>query len=72
MSGEFYPKGPIGKLFHTETMRYSDQAVQYLKRQKGKVICLNDSEKEEDFEEHKNILLAEFEKLLPEKSAFEL
>lgn len=72
MSGEFYPKGPIGKLFHTETMRYSDQAVQYLKRQKGKVICLNDSEKEDDFEEHKNILLAEFEKLLPEKSAFEL
>lgn len=72
LSGNFYPKRPIGKLFHTETMRYNDAAVQYLRKQKGKVICLNDTENEADFELHKAILIGEFEKLLPEKSSFEL
>ena len=71
-SGEFYPKKPIGKLFHTASMSHSDEAIEYLRKQKGKVICLNDSEDEVDFEKHKNMILQEFEKLLPEKSSFEL
>lgn len=71
-SGEFYPKKPIGKQFNTADIKYSNEAVEYLRRQKGKIICLNDSEDETDFELHKQKILAEFEKLLPEKSAFEL
>lgn len=71
-SGEFYPKKPIGKMFHTSSMSHSDEAIEYLRKQKGKVICLNDSEGEADFELHKNMILQEFEKLLPEKSSFEL
>ena len=63
---------PIGKLFHTATMAYSDEAIEYLRKQKGKVICLNDSEDEVDFEAHKKLILDAFEKLLPEKSSFEL
>ena len=71
-SGEFYPEKSIGKLFHTATMSYSNEAMEYFSKQKGKVICLNDSEDETDFELHKKMILDVFEKLLPEKSSFEL
>ena len=71
-SGNFHPKKPIGKAFHTATMDYSDEAINYLKKQKGKVICLNDSENETNFEEHKKLIVEAFEKLFPEKSSFEL
>jgi len=72
LSGMFYPKQPIGRFFQTETMERNDSAMDYLCRQKGKVICLNDSEDERDFELHKKMIVEAFEKLLPEKSAFEL
>ena len=71
LSGEFWPLKPIGKCFHTATMRHNDEAIHYLRKQKGKVICLNDTEDETSFEEHKSMILAEFKKILPEKSAFE-
>ena len=71
-SGEFHPKKPIGKSFHTASLSYSDEAINYLKKQKGKVICLNDSENETDFEAHKKLIIDQFEKLFPEKSSFEL
>lgn len=71
-SGEFYPNKPIGKLFHTASISYSNAAIEYLRKQKGKVICLNDSEDETDFELHKQMIFEEFEKLLPDKSSFEL
>ena len=71
LAGEFYPKRIIGKLFHTATMSYNDDAVTYFKKQKGKVICLNDTEDEMDFELHKQILIGLFEELLPNKSSFE-
>lgn len=71
-SGAFYPHETKGKLFHTESMKYSDSAIEYLVRQKGKVICLNDTENEVDFEAHKKRILDAFDKLLEEKSGFEL
>lgn len=71
-SGQFTPQKPIGRLFHTAAMAHSDEAMTYLRQQKGKVICLNDSEDEPDFELHKQMVLDAFEKLLPAKSSFEL
>lgn len=71
-SGKFHPKKPIGKNFHTATMSHSPDALEYLRKRKGKVICLNDSEDEQDFELHKKQILEVFEKILPDKSAFEL
>lgn len=70
-SGDFYAKKPIGRMFHTASLRYSDEAVEYLKKQKGKAICLNDGEKETDFEQHKQMIIEAFEKILPKKSSFE-
>lgn len=71
-SGNFYPKRPIGKNFHTVSMKYSDEAINYLRKQKGKVICLNDTEDELDFEQHKQMICEAFKRLFPEKSTFEL
>lgn len=71
-SGQFNPIKPIGKAFHTASMKYDNEAMNYLSKQKGKVICLNDSEDEVDFELHKKMILDKFEKLFPNKSAFEL
>lgn len=71
-SGEFCPKRPMGKLFHTASMSHSDEAMNYLRKQAGKTICLNDSEDEVDFDTHKRMIVEEFEKLFPNKSAFEL
>lgn len=71
-SGDFVPKKSIGKLFHTASMSYSNEAIEYLRKQKGKVVCLNDSEDEAEFEKHKELLIKEFEVLFPNKSSFEL
>ena len=72
LSGTFYPKKPCGKLFHTAMLEHSNEAIQYLKKQKGKVICLNDSENEKNFLLHKQMIVEAFEELLPEKSSFEI
>ncbi len=71
-SGNFHPRKPIGKNFHTATMAYDHKAIEYLRGQKGKTICLNDTEDEQDFVQHKKLIIDAFEKLLPEKSSFEL
>lgn len=72
LSGEFFPKKPSGCLFHTATMAYNNAAIDYLRKQKGKVVCLNDSEDEMDYNLHKKVILEAFEELLPQKSSFEL
>lgn len=72
LSGEFYPQRPIGKMFTTAEMSHSNEAINYLVKQKGKVICLNDTEGELNFDEHRRMILDAFERLLPEKSSFEL
>ncbi len=71
-SGEFYPKKPIGKSFHTASLSHSNEAIEYLRKQKGKIVCLNDSEDETEFEAHKRMIVEAFEKLFPEASSFEL
>lgn len=71
-SGEFYPHNAKGQLFFTSSLSQNNDAIDYMLRQKGKVICLNDSEDEENFEDHKQKILSAFEQLLPDKSAFEI
>ena len=72
MSGEFVPQKPIGRMFFTAEMTKNRQAIDYIRNQKGKVICLNDSEDETEFEEHKQQIIEAFEAILHEKSLFEL
>lgn len=72
LSGEFYPKKPIGKLFQTSELNHSKELLTYLQKQKGKVICLNDTETEDNFELHQEQIISAFKDLFPEKSSFEL
>lgn len=72
LSNDFHFKKPIGKYFLTADLSNGNGAIEYIKKQKGKTICLNDNEVETDFELHKRMILNEFEKLFPEKSSFEL
>lgn len=72
LSGEYTPRKPIGKGFSTSELEHSKEPVEYIRKQKGKVVCLNDNEREVNFEKHKQMIIDAFEELLPEKSAFEL
>lgn len=72
LSGDFYAKKPIGKAFSSTEMEGKKGAAEYIIRQKGKVVCVNDNETEAEFEIHKQMLIEAFETILPEKSSFEL
>ena len=71
LTGNFHPARPIGKAFSTSELDRNSDALMYMRCQKGKVICLNDNENEKNYEEHKKMVIEEFERLLPHKSAFE-
>lgn len=72
LTGNFFPRKPLGRAFATASMGRSNAAMNYLCRQKGKVICLNDGENETDFQKHKQMIVSAFDALLPDKSSFEL
>lgn len=72
LSGHFHSKRVIGRAFSTAELSCSNAPIEYLRKQKGKVICLNDDEGENDFLLHKQMILEVFEELLPKKSSFEL
>ena len=72
MSGQFKPTRLMGKSFSTDSLNKSNAAIEYICKQKGKVVCINDNENEVNFELHKHIIIDAFEELLPEKSLFEL
>ena len=72
LSGDFHPHKPLGRIFHTASLSYSDEALEFMRGGRGKVVCLNDSEDEQDFETHKKQIIAEFERLFPEMSEYEI
>jgi len=69
-SGNFKPTKNLGKLYSIG--RDFKQAKENIKKQKYKMICLNDSEIKGDFEKKKKGIIDSFQRILPEKSSFEL
>lgn len=69
-SGNFKPIGKIGEYFNLGEK--PDQAVQAIKSQKYKLICINDSEVIDDFEGLKKSIIDSFNNIFPDKSSFEL
>ena len=72
LSNNFKFKKPIGKYFATSNISQNNEAINYITKQKGKTVCLNDTELEKNFEQHKQMIVDAFEKLFPEKSFFEM
>lgn len=59
----------FGKRF---TLTVGDEIVDCVENQRYKLVCFNDNATAESFEEEKSRLIAAFDHLLPEKSAFEV
>jgi hypothetical protein len=67
--GTFYPRNPKwGMKFE---LGVDEDAYEYVKCQKGKAVCLNDSVESLNFEEIRSKLVEAFETILPEKSSYE-
>ncbi len=70
-SGRFIPRNVnIGKLFSLE--KSAQEACNEIKRHKYKLICINDSEKIENFEKVKCMVQEAFKEQYPRRSSYEL
>ena len=72
VEGNFVPRSPnLGK--HYDSSRI-EKICSIIEKQKTKMICIDDFGKEtdEEFEKTKKKLVKAFEKILPDKSAFEI
>lgn len=70
LSGNFVPSKTIGKYF---TMSNDNtKLINVIKREKYKIICINDADTSICFEKAKNEINETFDKILNEKSKFEL
>ena len=73
MKGEFCPQGKLGKKFEISDDKVNNGKIyDYIKKQRGKIICVNDSICNIDFELRKKELKSAFEAILPDKSEFEI
>lgn len=73
-SGRFVPrKVSVGQEFTIGKGDHEpEECVQYMRRSKGKIICMNDGQlSEEEFAHAKKVILDEFERMFPEKSSYE-
>lgn len=69
--GNFLPRKPYdGKVFSIS--KDLEEIVKSIENQKYKIIALNDTEVDVDFEKSKEAINKAFNKILPEKSSFEL
>lgn len=80
VTGNFKPRSPkIGQAFvlgqgnFAQRMCEYTQAIDYITKQRGKMVCLNDGDMtNEEFESRKSGLQQAFQSILPEKSSFEV
>lgn len=70
--GDFYPinKNSQGKYF--DLGEDNSKAINVIKSQRIKMICLNDSVEVKDFDQRKDELIKAFNFILPEKSTYEI
>ncbi|MBR5336716.1 MAG: Stealth CR1 domain-containing protein [Lachnospiraceae bacterium] len=68
-SGNFYPHRFLGKLITNN--RNVNEAVAYIRKRKGKLVCFNDNNEECDFEHYKAKINKALNDILPEKCDFE-
>lgn len=72
-SGKFYPRSPkIGHLTCiSDDERENNAVYEHIKKQRSKMIVINDTIKNGNFEEIKENLVESFEEILPDKCSFE-
>ena len=71
LSGEFVPENVRKWCGYYDIEVYNKKLVKAISRQEKKIICINDSNHEIDFEKAKKEVNTALERLLPERSSFE-
>lgn len=69
-SGNFYPYTLHGRYF--KISNDNTRIVNYMRKKKGRMICINDDEFDGDFERIKNEINGELKRLYPDKCSFEI
>ena len=70
LDGKFIPKGyDYGRYFSVHEDNH--EIIDYIEKQKGKCICINDTDPDIDFEKCKQEINNAFNKILSKKSKFE-
>jgi len=73
VSGDFYPVSPKGRYaFYNLCTKNHFSALENITSQRDAIICLNDSEKMDDFDKVMSLVQSTFEKKFPIKSSFEI
>jgi len=72
LSGNFVPHTIKDTCTDLITDQRAEEIADYIAKQKYAIFCINDCNDIVDFEKTKNIINQAFEKILPEKSSFEL
>ncbi|MCQ2107898.1 MAG: Stealth CR1 domain-containing protein [Fibrobacter sp.] len=73
MKGEFCPAPVLGKKYDLySNPRSNDKIYDAIRNQKHSMICINEFDRDIDFDLEKERTLKAFDKILPEKSSFEL
>ena len=70
LSGNFNPSKPLGKYF--EISDNNKKLINAIKRQKYKIICINDAKDDIDFEKCKREINLALEYVFPEKCSYEV
>lgn len=72
LSGEFVAKNVQKQLGYFNLSDDNVKLIETIKKQKRKVVCINDANEKIDFKKVKQDLMKAFDEVLPEKSAFEI
>ena len=71
MSGNFVPTDLLKKFCYITIGNNLEKAEKIIRNQKRKMICLNDTDEEIDYEAVKSALSNALESIMPESSSFE-
>ena len=71
LSGEFVPANVRKMCGYYDVEAYNKKLVKAICRQEKKIVCINDSNHDIDFEKAKNEINTALEQIFPERSSFE-
>jgi hypothetical protein len=69
--GEFVPSHTLGDYYNVSSIEAAEKVANIIKKQKHKIVCVNDNVPDAHFNEIKETINVAFNQILPEKSGFE-
>lgn len=72
LNGDFYPTNMFKKGHYYAVSKEMDRICKDIEKQRYKMICINDDCTQEEYTQMKERIIDSFQKILPEKSSFEI